>query len=93
MILHSIKLKVTDNKEIRRRLNKIFRQVLNNNQINLDINTTNDDLEQWDSLNHILLILEIEKYFSIKITAGEITELKSIRMICDLINKKVSKEV
>ena len=84
---------MTDNKEILRRLKKIFRQVLNNNQINLNINTTNDELEQWDSLNHIIIILEIEKYFSIKFTAGEITELKSIRMICDLINKKVSKEV
>ena len=82
-----------DNEEIIKKLNSIFRNVLNDDQINLKINTSNNELEKWDSLNHILLILEIEKKFSIKITAGEIAELNSISLICDMINEKISGEV
>lgn len=82
-----------DLEEIIKKLNSIFRNVLNDDQINLKINTSNNELEKWDSLNHILLILEIEKKFSIKITAGEIAELNSISLICDMINEKISGEV
>tara|TARA_A100001011_G_C14011719_1_gene715709 strand:+ start:125 stop:379 length:255 start_codon:yes stop_codon:yes gene_type:complete len=82
-----------DLEEIIKKLNSIFRNVLNDDQINLKINTSNNELEKWDSLNHILLILEIEKKFSIKIAAGEIAELNSISLICDMINEKISGEV
>lgn len=82
-----------DKEEIIKKLNSIFRNVFNDDQINLKINTSNNELEKWDSLNHILLILEIEKKFSIKITAGEIAELNSISLICDMINEKISGEV
>tara|TARA_B100001093_G_scaffold503354_1_gene557618 strand:+ start:2375 stop:2629 length:255 start_codon:yes stop_codon:yes gene_type:complete len=82
-----------DKEELIKKLNSIFRNVLNDDQINLKINTSKNELEKWDSLNHILLILEIEKKFSIKITAGEIAELNSISLICDMINEKISGEV
>jgi len=80
---------MNDHKEIIKELENIFRKILNDNQINLKSDTTSDDLEQWDSLNHILIILEIEKSFLIKITAGEIAELKSVGKICQLVKEKV----
>lgn len=84
---------MNDHEEIIKELENIFRKVLNNNQINLKSDTTSNELEQWDSLNHILIVLEIEKSFLIKITAGEIAELKSVDKICQLIKEKVSKKV
>tara|TARA_B100000214_G_C23619424_1_gene468788 strand:- start:110 stop:364 length:255 start_codon:yes stop_codon:yes gene_type:complete len=84
---------MNDQKEIIKKLENIFRKVLNNNQINLKFDTTIDELSQWDSLNHILIVLEIEKSFLIKITAGEIAELKSVSAIFELIREKVSKRV
>ena len=84
---------MNDHKEIIKELENIFRKVLNDNQINLKSDTTSNDLEQWDSLNHILIVLEIEKSFLIKITAGEIADLKSVGKIYQLVKEKVSKKV
>ena len=84
---------MNDHQEIIKKLENIFRKVLNDNQINLKFDTTSNELEQWDSLNHILIVLEIEKSFLIKITAGEIAELKDVGKICQLVKEKVNKKV
>ena len=51
----------------------------------INMSTSQQNLEKWDSLNHILLIVEIEKRFDIKFKTGEIGELNSVKKIFEKI--------
>ena len=53
-------------------LNDIFINVLGNDEIAITESTTSDDINDWDSLNHIRLIVAIEKFFKIRFTFSEI---------------------
>jgi len=56
---------------------------------NLNENTTADDISKWDSLNHIILIQELEKAFDIKFDLFEIIEIRDIAgMINYIFSKK-----
>lgn len=67
-----------DNAEILQKLEVIFRDVLDNDEIVLTEDTTADDIEEWDSLSHIQLIVAIEKGFGIKLSAREVRELADV---------------
>jgi acyl carrier protein len=71
-------------------LNEIFRDILDNDHINLTEQTTAADVEDWDSLNHIQLIVAIEKKFKIKFTSAEIYQFKNVGEMCDAILKKIN---
>lgn len=66
----------------------IFRDVLDNEEIVLADTTTADDIEEWDSLTHIQLIVAIEKHFKIKFTSMEILSWQNIGEMVDCINQK-----
>lgn len=55
--------------EILAKVQDIFRDILENEEIILSNETTADDIEEWDSLSHIQLIVTIEKTFKIKFTS------------------------
>lgn len=63
-------------------LNEIFINTLNNPQIILTLETTAKDIPQWDSLSHIQLIVEIEKYFKIKFNYLQILKWENVGSIC-----------
>ena len=67
----------------------IFRSVLDNDEIVLNGETTANDIEEWDSLSHIQLIIAIEKHFAIKFTSKEIVTWKNVGEMIDCINGKV----
>ena len=54
-----------DKNQILEEVQTIFREVLDNEEIVLANETTADDIEEWDSLTHIQLIVAIEKHFKI----------------------------
>ena len=56
----------------------IFRDILENEEIILSNETTADDIEEWDSLSHIQLIVTIEKTFKIKFTSREILSWNNV---------------
>ena len=70
-------------------LNRIFRDKLCNTSINLDLETTCDDILEWNSLNHLVLILEIEKFFEIKFNPIELANMQNIKEISEVIKKLV----
>lgn len=64
--------------EILKRIQSIFQDVLDNEDIELNAETTAEDIEEWDSLSHIQLIVAIEKEFKIKFTSKEILSWKNV---------------
>jgi acyl carrier protein len=76
--------------EIISEVNNIFKEVLDNNKISINYQTTADDVEDWDSLNHIILVVAIEKHFKIKFTSSEIQNFKNVGEMCDEINNKLN---
>lgn len=60
----------------------IFREVLENDSIEVTENTVAADIPEWDSLNHIYLVVAIEKRFNIKFTT---TQIQSWQRVGDLI--------
>ena len=76
--------------EILKGVQDIFIDVLEDDDIVLNYNTTADDITEWDSLNNILLIVEIEKKFKLKFKLEEIHSFKNVGEMCDYIFNKVN---
>lgn len=76
--------------EIIKAAQDVFIDVLEDDDIVLNYGTTADDIEDWDSLNNILLIVEIEKKFKLKFKLEEIHSFKNVGEMCDYIFNKVN---
>jgi acyl carrier protein len=69
-------------------LNQIFCEYFDDLTIILNNRTNANDIEEWDSLAQVGLILIIEKRFTIRFTSSEIENLPDIGAMVDLINEK-----
>ena len=67
------------------RLNKIFRKVFDDSSITVTRATTAKDIEDWDSLEHITLIGAVEREFKVKFTMKEVSSMKNVGEMADLI--------
>ena len=58
----------------------IFQDVFDDFELTIDNTTNSANIEEWDSLNHISLVLSIEKNFNIRFQTGEIQALKNVEV-------------
>lgn len=72
------------------RLTEIFHEVFDNDDIVLDAEMTAEVLDEWDSLNHIRLIVATEKEFEIRFSTAEIVRLENVGQFVRLIMEKAS---
>lgn len=70
-------------------LNGIFQEVFDDDQIIVNDSTTADDIEDWDSLEHINLVVAIEKKYNIKFNMGEVNKFKNVGEMVDKILERV----
>jgi len=76
--------------EILKKVNDIFIDILDNKDIVLTYNTTANDVEDWDSLNHIQLVVAIEKQFKIRFTSQEIQRWNNVGEMLNSIMTKIT---
>jgi len=68
----------------------IFREVFDIDDLEIDSLTSAKDVDGWDSLNHIRLVVTIEKELGIRFTTGEISDLQNVGEMAELIFNKQS---
>jgi acyl carrier protein len=74
--------------EVIRKLTEIFRDVLDYPELVLTDDLTADKVDGWDSLSHIDLLVAIERAFKIKFATREVTSLKNVGALIDLVMAK-----
>ncbi len=79
-----------ERQEIFEKLNEIFTDVLDLDECNLSDETSANDIEEWDSLSHIQLIVAIEKAFKIKFTSLEIMKWQNVGEMAQAITAKIA---
>lgn len=67
------------------KLNEIFQEVFDDEEIEVFEDTTSDDIEDWDSLEHINLVAAIEQEFDIKFTMAQVVGMKNVGEMVDII--------
>ena len=71
--------------EVFERLNKVFREVFDDETISLNENTTADDIDGWDSLTHINVIFAVQGEFDVKFSVKDIIAMKNVGQLVDII--------
>lgn len=72
-----------------KQLEELFKEILDNDHIRLSEETTANDVEEWDSLTHIQLIVEIEKKFNIRFSSKEIRKWNNVGEMLDSVCQKL----
>jgi acyl carrier protein len=79
-----------DRNEIFKHVNEVFIDVLDDESIVLSEETTANDVDDWDSLNHIQLVVAIEKLFKIRFSSKEIQSWKNVGEMISCIQGKAA---
>jgi len=69
---------------------EIMMSVLHLDDLDLTLQTTAADVEEWDSLHHIRLIIAIERRFKIKFKNSEVEQLTNVGDLVSAIDRKVA---
>jgi acyl carrier protein len=74
--------------EVVNRLTPVFRKIFINDTLNLTNELTANDVENWDSLSHMLLITAIENEFAIKFKLKDLNKMRNVGDMIDIIMTK-----
>ena len=71
-------------------LQPIFQDIFDDEELAVTEETSASDIEDWDSLVQIRIVMAVEKHFSVKFTFDELQVLKNVGDMIDLIQEKVA---
>lgn len=74
--------------DIKEKVQDIFRDVFDIEDLIINEDMNSDDIDDWDSLSHIQIIVKTEKAFNVKFTVDEINSLEKVGDFIELISKK-----
>jgi acyl carrier protein len=77
------------NQQLLANLTDICRQVFADDSIVLTLDTTAEDVEGWDSFNHINILVAVEQRYGIRFHTAEVEELRNVGQLVELIRAKV----
>lgn len=75
--------------EVYEKLNEVFQDEFDDEELTVNDETTADDIEDWDSLEHINLVVAVEKKFGIKFNIGEVNAMQNVGEMVDYILAKM----
>ena len=73
------------------RLNEIFQDVFDNEELVINEESCSDNVEGWDSLRHITLIAAVEKAFGMKFAMKEILDMENVGSMVDILVERATK--
>ena len=76
---------------LRQRLNKVFQEVFDDESIQITDAMTANDIEEWDSLMHITLVVATEKEFGLRLNAAEVGKLENVGAMLTIIEERTTK--
>jgi acyl carrier protein len=77
-----------ENAVVYEKLTCVFRDVLDEDDLVLTPGLTADDVDGWDSLSHVRLVLAVSKVFGVKFSAAEVGQLKNVGEFVEMIQSK-----
>ena len=75
--------------EVYEKLNEVFRDVFDDDSITVNDATTSNDIEEWDSLEHINLIAAVEQEFGMRFSMGQVASMKNVGEMVDIILSQI----
>ena len=75
--------------EVYKQLNEVFRDVFDDDSITVNDATTSNDIEEWDSLEHINLIAAVEQEFGMRFSMGQVVSMKNVGEMVDIILSQI----
>lgn len=79
-----------EHSQVLKEVNDIFIHIIDNEDIVLKDESSASDVEGWDSLTHIQLVVAIEKHFKIRFTSKEIQSWKTVGELVHDINSRIA---
>jgi acyl carrier protein len=70
-------------------IQNVFRDVFDDDSLVISRETTAADVEQWDSLMHVTLMVHLERQFGIRFSSSEVADLKNVGELVDLVTRHV----
>ena len=70
-------------------LTAVFQDVFDDTDLQITRSTSANDVENWDSVSHVTLMLNVEKKFQVRFSSSEVAKLQNVGELIDLIEKRV----
>lgn len=82
---------MTDFSSVKQKLNRVFRDVFDDDNIEIFDAMTAGDIDEWDSVTHITLVLAVEKEFGVRLNAAEVGKLDNVGAMIELLARRSAK--
>ena len=78
-----------DRADIYEKLTRVFRDVLDDDVLEITPEMTANDVEDWNSLSHVRLISSVERIFDIHISIIELVQFDNVGQLADMVTDKI----